>query len=330
MNAENEGGVPLEAVSFLKNHKRFLISTHVNPDGDGIGAVMALKWAVAALGAGAEIVIESNPPETFEFFENYGWIKTMDEQTGGMEKFSAVITADSPNIERLGAAASLIAEGAAILNIDHHVSNERFGAVNYIDPVASSSSEMVYRLIKSLNLSVDEKAGEYMYAGILTDTGRFRFSNTSPQALSVAAELIAAGVKPHRVAEKMYYSNTYETIKALGRLIASIQLHLGGRVATSEFDLEYLKSDEWGKVDTEGFVNYPLTIKGVEVAALLREVEPGVTRASLRSKTDFDVNALAGVFGGGGHAKAAGCTIKTPLGEAKKALLNELEKKLGA
>ena len=306
------------------------MSTHVNPDGDGIGSVLALKWAAVAMGKEAEIMIDSQPPETFGFFENYDWIRAWDSGAAVEKKFSAVITSDSPNLERLGRPAELIAEGASILNIDHHVSNERFGAVNYIDPLASSSSEMVYYLIKkALGLTIDAACAEYLYAGILTDTGRFRFSNTSPDALRAASELVEAGARPHKVAEMMYYNNTLETTMALARLLGSIRIHFGGRVAVSQFELDYIKSDAWKKVDTEGFVNYPLAIRGVEVAMLLREVEPGVTRASLRSKDDFDVNELALVFGGGGHAKAAGLTIRAPLEEAKKKLLDELGRRLG-
>jgi len=213
------------------------------------------------------------------------------------------------------------------LNIDHHVSNERFGVVNYIDPDASSSSEMVHRLIKELGLEISPACAEYIYSGILTDTGRFRFSNTSPSALRSAAELVEAGARPHKVAERMYHYNTEETTRALGRLINSIQLYSNGKVATSQFELEYIKSEAWKRVETEGFVNYPLSIRGVEVAMLLREVEPGVTRASLRAKNAFDVNDLVMIFGGGGHSKAAGCTIKAPLEKAKAALLDEIGKK---
>lgn len=329
MSRAEQEKTPRAAAEFLRRGGRFLISTHVNPDGDGIGAVMALKWAVLKLGAEARVVIESDPPEMFEFFENYDWVESLGPEADKPKKFGAVITADSPNIERLGAVASLIAEDAAVLNIDHHVSNERFGGVNYIDESASSSSELVYLLIKELGLVLEPAAAEYLYAGLITDTGRFRFSNTSPAALRAAAELVEAGARPERISEKMYYNNTPETIAALGELLFSVRLHFGGRVAAARFPLERIQSRMWRRVETEGFVNYPLSIRGVEVAMLLREVEPGVTRASLRSKTDFDVNELAGVFGGGGHAKAAGLTIKAPLARAEEALLEETARRLG-
>ncbi len=320
--------IPSEVLSFIKDHDRFLISTHINPDGDGLGSAMALKWAILRLGKKAEIVIESDPPKMFDFFANYDWIKTVDEQAGGMGKSNVAIIVDAPTVERIGNAKSLIADDADIICIDHHVSSENFGNVNYIDHTSAASAEMVYRIIKALGLSVEASVAEYIYTGILIDTGRFKFSNTSPAVLAIASELVAAGADPSKISERLYSNNTYETTMALGKLLESIELHLDKKVATCQFDLEFVSSDDWGKVDTEGFVNHALAIQGVEVAALLREPKPGVTRASLRAKHDFDVNELASVFGGGGHAKAAGCTINAPLEEAKKMLLEEIGKRL--
>lgn len=320
--------VPAEALAFLKTRDRFLISTHVNPDGDGLGSVMALKWALDRLGKSSEIVIESARPPMFDFFANYHWVKRYGDETAGMEKFDTVIIADAPNMERLGEAAKLIADNAAVMVIDHHVTEDVFGSVNYLDETASASAQMVHHVIKSLGLTIDADCAEYLYSGILIDTGRFRFSNTSPDVLMVAAELVAAGVEPSKIAWRLFYDNTFETTKALGKLIEGIELHLDGKVATASFDNAYIQSDAWKKVDTEGFVNYPLAIHGVEVAVLFKENKPGVTRASLRAKNDFDVNELAGVFGGGGHAKASGCTINEPLGKAREILLAEIKRRM--
>ncbi|MBI4667191.1 MAG: hypothetical protein HY751_12375 [Nitrospinae bacterium] len=187
---------------------------------------------------------------------------------------------------------------------------------------------MVVALVKSLGLSPDKACAEYLYSGILIDTGRFRFSNTSPAVLNTAAELVAAGVKPDKVSERIFYHNTLETTRALGRMINTIALHAGGRIATAYFDLPFIQSDEWKSVDTEGFVNHALAIRGVEVAVLFKETKAGVTRASLRAKNDYDVNRVAGVFGGGGHAKASGCTINQPLEDAIKTLVAEIGKGL--
>lgn len=321
--------VPSEALDFIRRNGRFLISSHVNPDGDGIGAAMALKWALLKLGKEAEIVIDSPAPATFDYFENYHWIKT-PETAVSLGKFSCVITADAPSMERLGRSVDMIAEGARLLVIDHHITGEVFGHINYIDEGASASCEMILTLIKALGLAPDAAVAEYLYTGIVIDTGRFRFSNTTPNVLKAGAELVAAGADPAKVSERISYNNTYETTMALGAMIASIRLHHGGRTAIATFPLSTVQGEEWKKVDTEGFVNHPLAIQGALVAVLFKEAKPGVTRASLRAKYDIDVNEIAQVFGGGGHAKASGCTINAPLAEAQEILLAEIEKRYGA
>lgn len=321
--------VPSEALDFIRRNARFLISSHVNPDGDGIGAAMALKWALMKLGKEAEIVIDSPAPATFDYFENYHWIKTPDI-AAPLGKFSSVITADVPSLERLGRTAAMIADGAELLVIDHHITTEVFGHINYIDEGASASCEMILTFIKTLGLAPDATVAEYLYTGIVIDTGRFRFSNTTPNVLMAGAELVAAGADPAKVSERIFFNNTHETTMALGRMIDSIRLHHGGRTAIASIPLAVIQSPEWKKVDTEGFVNYPLAIQEVLVAALFKEAKPGVTRASLRAKYDIDVNEIAQAFGGGGHAKASGCTINAPLKEAEGLLLAEIEKRYGA
>lgn len=320
--------VPSEALDFIKQNGRFLISSHVNPDGDGIGAAMALKWALLKLGKEAEIVIDSPAPPTFDYFENYHWVKT-PETAAGLGKFSFVITADVPSMERLGKAADFIADGAKLLVIDHHITGEVFGSVNYLDERAAASCEMILTFIKALGLTLTPAVAEYLYTGIVIDTGRFRFSNTTPDVLRASAELVAVGADPAKVCERIFFNNNYESTMALGRMIVSIQLHHDGRTAIASFPLSVIQGAEWKKVDTEGFVNHPLAIQGVLVAALLKEAKPGVTRASLRAKHDVDVNEIAQVFGGGGHAKASGCTINAPLAEAQEILLAEIGKRLG-
>lgn len=315
---------PKEALSFINEGERFLVSTHVNPDGDGVGSVMALKWLILKKGKEADIIIESPPPKTLDYFENYDWVCQFGEEGTPTGEYDRVIIADAPNRSRLGKVAGQIGENAAVLIIDHHPSDEPSGAARFIDEGASSSAELVHRLIRADGESLDKACAEYLYSGVLIDTGRFRFSNTSSATLRCAADLLEAGAPPADISERLFFHNTYETTMALGRMINTLETHLDGKVATVEFDYEFVSSDEWKKVDTEGFVNHPLAIIGVEVAALLREVKPGVTRASLRAKHDFNVNLLANEFGGGGHAKAAGLTINDPLSIAKAKLLDAI------
>ncbi|VAX22885.1 FIG146085: 3'-to-5' oligoribonuclease A, Bacillus type [hydrothermal vent metagenome] len=322
--------VPAKAISFLMDAERFLVLTHINPDGDGLGSAMAMKCLLERLGKKAEIVIDSEPPEMFAFFTNYEWVRQYGVETDGLEPFNTVISVDAPTIERLGDAAKLIADDANILCIDHHVSAKNFADVNYIDGTASATAQMVYYLASELNIAITPETAEYLYTGIVIDTGRFRFSNTTPDVLHVAGELVKAGADPDKISRHLYYNNTLETTQALGKLLETIELHFNGKVATAHFTHAYMLGDHWKNVDTEGFVNHALSIRGVEVAMLLRETKTGITRVSLRAKGGFDVNELAKIFGGGGHAKAAGLTINEPLEKAKKILLDETERTLKA
>ncbi|MDH5637257.1 MAG: bifunctional oligoribonuclease/PAP phosphatase NrnA [Nitrospinota bacterium] len=317
-----------EAAGFIREHGRFLITSHLNPDGDGIGAMMGLDWALRKLGKQSFMVLESTPPEIFKFLAGYSRIGSM-ESVGDITPLDTAILVDSPTMERVGRAAELISPDAAILNVDHHISNKYFGQVNLVEPSISSSAEMIYKLISELGLAPDLDCAEYLYTGMIIDTGRFRFSNTSADTLRTAAALVQVGVRPDKISEGIYDAKTLQTTRALGRFIDSIQIHLGGKAAVGAFGHDFLASEEYQHVETEGFVNHALSIKGVEVAAFLKEVEKGKTRASLRSRGGIDVNKLAGAFGGGGHSRAAGCTIMAPLEQAREKLLEQVTKGTG-
>ncbi len=311
------------AVDFIKKHDNFLLSTHVNPDGDGLGGVMALSWLIEKLGKKSEIIIESRPPGVYDFFTDYKKIGHYDANKSH-GPYDAVIIADAPGAFRLGDVANLVSDSAEILIIDHHPTEKTNGTCRYIDTSSASTTQLVLRMIEKIGFILDKACAEYLYTGILIDTGRFRFSNTSPDVMRAAGKLLEAGVSPDFISERLFYHNTYETTKALGQVIDSIQLHHGGKIASAHFTLETVESDEFKKVDTEGFVNRALAIQGVEVAFLAREVKKGVTRASLRAKHDVDVNKIANKLGGGGHAKAAGCTIEKPLEPAMELLIETL------
>ncbi len=322
--------VPSSVVAFLSAHKRYLISTHVNPDGDGLGSAMGIRWALSQKGKEAAVVIEASPPATYNYFDDFDAIASMaDPAPFSGEAPDALVIVDAPTIERLGEVAELVPDGTPILIIDHHPADAWKGDVLFVEPTASSSAELVYAVVRAMGLNVDKACAVYLYSGLIIDTGRFRFSNTSPSALVAASELVAAGAEPHTISERLFYTNTFETTKALGRLLETVELHAGGKIATAHFELAFVTSPEWEKIDTEGFVNHALAVEGVEVAALVREAKPGVTRASLRSKHDIDVNKIAKAFGGGGHAKAAGLTIEAPLEEAKAQVVAAIEKALG-
>ncbi|HJM82893.1 MAG TPA: bifunctional oligoribonuclease/PAP phosphatase NrnA [Nitrospinota bacterium] len=329
MSNNQSNSIVVEKIkTFITNNDRFLLTSHVNPDGDGIGSAMALKHALLGLGKQAEIIIDGKMPQTYSFLSNCNWVMDVSSVHSTVEKFKAVITCDAPNIERLGLASKFIDEGAVILNLDHHVSNESFGTIDCVILDAASTTQIVADILRWLCVDLTSDIAESIYLGLIFDTGRFKYSNTTPSVFALAAELVIAGVKPENISGKIYSNKTYETVQALGVFLDSIELHCQGRVSTAQFDLEYTNSKTWPKVDTEGFINYALDVTGVEVACSFREVEMGLTRVSFRAKRDFDVNSLASVWGGGGHQKASGCTLEMKLAEAKKTVLDEVARRL--
>lgn len=321
--------IPEELKKIIKEGDDFLVSSHINPDGDAIGGILSIGWLLNKLRKRFIIVVDSTPSEKFKYLTDYKKIGIYSESLKINFNIKYLLTVDVPNLERLEKVNSLIPKGIKVVNIDHHESNSNFGDINFIDLKACSCTEMVYELINSFGMPLDKDVAEYIYTGLVIDTGRFRFSNTTPRAFEIAAKLSEAGARVSFIAEWLYHTNSMETLKGLGLLLDSLNINMNGRMAFVHFDNEYLKSDKGSKVDTEGFVNYPLSIENVEVVAFLQETEKGKVKVSLRSKnSNINVNNIAATFGGGGHAKAAGCRIKGTITDAKKLLLEEISKRL--
>ena len=317
-----------ELKKIIKESDDFLVSSHINPDGDAIGGILSIGWLLNKLRKRFIIVVDSTPSEKFKYLTDFKKIVSYSESLKIDFTIKNLLTVDVPNLERLEKVNKLIPKGIKVVNIDHHESNSKFGDINFIDLKACSCTEMVYELINSFGMSLDKDVAEYIYTGLVIDTGRFRFSSTTPRAFEVAAKLSEAGARVSFIAEWLYHTNSMETLKGLGVLLDSLDMNINGRIAFVHFDNEYLKSEEGSKMDTEGFVNYPLSIENVEVAAFLQETEKGRVKVSLRSKNNnINVNNIAATFGGGGHAKAAGCRIKGTIADAKKLLLQEISKK---
>ena len=318
------------AIHFIEEKDNFLLSTHINPDGDGIGSILGLAGLLKRLNKKYSIIFHDPPQEKLSFMERINEVQVYDESMTRAALYDFAIIIDVPHLERIGDVARLLKKDAQILNIDHHVSNERYGTSNLIEPSASSSAEIIGSIFERMGAELDHASAEAIYIGICVDTGRFRFSNTTAEVFRLAEKLLRAGVMPDQISDKIYFNTNLETTIALGKMLSNIKLQSGGKVATSYLDSEFLNSEIGKKVDTEGFVNHPLAINGVEMAFLIQEPVKGKTRVSLRTKTDFDVNKLAGVFGGGGHAKASGCRIEGSVQEVIEKLVEAANKQLGS
>lgn len=312
-----------------KQPDRFLVTSHVNPDGDGLASMLACGRILRTLGKQAWLVADGLVSPRYAYLPE---IDTIVPYRDGLETelpVANVVTVDVPTLSRLERVARLVPEDASIVKIDHHPSDDHFGLFNYVDTEVSSTAEMVYRLCRSLDVPIDAALATWMYTGIAFDTGRFRFSSTTPEALRIAGEMVQAGANPQRIAEHLFYEYRPATLSLLAATLQSLECLLDGQLAVLSLDHSWLSQERYRDEDADGFVDYAVSMQGVEAALFLREHEPECIRVSLRAKNDFDVRAVAEVFGGGGHRKAAGARISGPLQEVKARLVAEVQRRLG-
>ena len=301
------------AATFLRDSDEVMLTSHVNSDGDGVGSCLALAGLLRSLGKTPSIVLQDVPADTYSFLEGFDAIIQAEESA--TRTFDRVIVLDCPERERIGRAEHLITADAVLLNLDHHLANQRFGDSNIASDAVCSTCELVFHLASHMGLEIDPATAAQLYTGIIFDTGNFRYSLTTPVSMEVAAELIRRGARLDRIADRLYNNATFGSVKLVGRAIESLELHSDGLFATL-----HLTHQDMQLGDPEAAVNYGLMVGGVEVSALLKEEQPGKFRISLRSRERVDVSALAHQFGGGGHARAAGCRLEGTVDEVKQRL----------
>lgn len=316
-----------DVIEALKKNNKFLITAHVNLEGDSLGSQLAMKELLQNLGKSAFIVDSDPVPEHYKFLPKAGQILNKIDKT---LNFDAAIVLDCPTLKRTGKVREIISKNRFIINIDHHISNEKFGAVNWVDPNASSAGEMVYRIFKEMNEPLTKEIALSLYIAILTDTGSFNYDNTSSLTHEIAGELLGYGLEPALVSENVYERRSVEDVKFLGLALSNIKLNRAGDVAYMEITKDMLASAGADASKSEGFVNYARSIDKVRVAMLFREdlKEDGKINVSLRSKGDADVNKIASFFGGGGHVRASGCVLEGSLADVKKKVLTKVEEVL--
>jgi phosphoesterase RecJ-like protein len=312
-------------LAFFLESDDLLVTTHINPDGDSLASVLSLACLLKHLGKRHQIVLDDAVPAKFGFLPGVESILRVDDSGLPFVPRAAVVL-DAAGPDRIGKAAQVIPAGADIVNIDHHPGNLNFGKFNLVDGSESSTVEIVCGLLSLSGMAFSPDLAFLIYTGVMCDTGRFMFPNTTDRSLSLCAEMVRLGADPVRIAKHLYYQKTPETIRAMGRALSTLELHFGGRVSSIYLDNGHCQNG--GKVDTEGFIDYPLMIEGTEVIFFMLEKEPGLFRVSFRSKHRVDVNAVAQTFGGGGHTRAAGCRIQGSADEVKKKILKVLESRL--
>ena len=316
-----------EIVSFVEENKRFLVASHLNPDGDAIGSSLSL--ALALIKMGKDVVTYNGNGVPYQYKHLPGADLIVDD-TEDEAVFDGVFVLDCSEPERVGADFAKSVSTKEWINIDHHLSNETFTPLSYIDTDACSAGYLVYNLIKRLPLEIDVDIAENIYTTIVTDTGSFRYSNSTIEAFAAASELVALGVSPWDVANKIYESQPIERVKLLGLVLDSLEHSESGSVASVVVTKEMMAEAGIGHEATDGFVNYPRSIEGVEVAFLVREIGERKYKISYRSKGKVNVAAVAAEYGGGGHRNAAGCVMEGDLSEVRRTALLALEKEIDA
>jgi bifunctional oligoribonuclease and PAP phosphatase NrnA len=295
-----------------------LLSTHQNPEGDAIGSVLALGWALKSMGKKVQILVQDPTPEVLAFLPG---AQEIIHQAPAEARFDIAFAVDCGDRARLGEEFEKVKGLGKIINIDHHVSNSQYGEINFVDPAASSAAEIIFDLLRILPVPMTREIAENLYTGLLTDTGSFHYSNTTPKTFTAARACLLAGVNPWRVAEQVYESQPPARLRLLPRVLDTLEVSEEGRVSHVVVTQQMLAETKATAALTEDFINFPRSIKGVEVALLFREVTPQKTRVSLRSRGGVDVARIAGNFQGGGHRNASGCTVEGSLAEVKTKVL---------
>lgn len=294
---------------FLTEHHLFLITSHIEPDGDAIGSELAMAKQIELMGK-KTIILNCDPvPKRYRFLSCWDRIETVKPRPPGAD---AAIFVDVGNMQRVGWVKEYVETlNIPILNIDHHVSNSKYGAINYVDSESSSTSECLYDIFSGLDFPLNRTIGEYLATGIITDTGRFSFRNTGEKTFRTCSALMKCGVDFYELTQKIYSSRSEASVRLLARVLSTIRI--SDSIAFVNLTQQMLRETGTKEEETEGFVNYVLAIATIKAAVFFREKESGETRVSLRAKNDaIDVNAIASLFKGGGHKQAAGFRSRKP------------------
>ncbi|MBZ0268504.1 DHH family phosphoesterase, partial [bacterium] len=288
-----------EFVAFLREHERFVLLSHMDPDGDAIGSALGLAWVLRAAGKRAQVVLPGGTPELYAFLTGADDVGATVADAD--PDATAIIALDATSPSRLGDLAPLLDSGRAVANVDHHGDNTRFAPLNLVDASASATALIVWEIAREGGLAVPAPAAESLYTGILTDTGRFTFSNTDARTLTAAGELAEAGASPAGIAAHVYGTNSLASVRLLGRALETLEVHEGGSVACIHVTEEMLRETGAEHEDSEGFSAWARTLAGVKVGIFLREARDGMIKISFRSNQGVQIDGVAGRFGGGGH-----------------------------
>jgi phosphoesterase RecJ-like protein len=309
-----------EVLSTIERHQRFVLTSHARPDGDAIGSVLGASLMLRELGKEVDVVMSDSVPVIYRGLPHADSIKRAHEVNG---RYDAAIILECDSVQRTGIR-GLEANNRTLVNIDHHTSAKPFAHVNWIDPSACATAQMIFELGRAAGAHLTPEVATCLYTAVLTDTGSFCFQGTNEKTFALAQELVKAGADPSHIAHSVYFANPESKMRLLGLALNSLQRE--GDMVWMTVTQEQMQQCSALEEDCEGLVNYGLGIAGVEVAAFFRQLPDGRYRISLRSKGGVNVALIAAQFGGGGHQCAAGCSLPGPLAAALEKIAGNISK----
>ncbi|QJD83331.1 DHH family phosphoesterase [Cohnella herbarum] len=320
-----------EAAAFIRERDDFLIVSHVQPDGDAISSTVATGWLLEKLGKKFTMLNEGPVPSRLQFLWKSSEIRTLDGDGNPPDpdrKYRNVICVDCADYARVGQTNQWFDPDAELLNIDHHPTNDGYGRVNLMKFHAAATAEILFELIDELELRMDTDVATAIYTGLLTDTGGFRYSNTSPLVMAMASRLLEAGVNGPDLAEHLLERMTAGQLRITQRGLSRLTFSDDQQIAWLWVNSEDLEESGATNEDLEGLVNYPRNVEGVEVGMLFKQNGQSSVKVSMRSAGRVNVAAVAQHFGGGGHVRAAGCRLTDPLPEVISQVVAYVQKAL--
>lgn len=311
-----------QIITKMQESSSIAILPHVSADGDAIGSSIALALALKQLDKDVHVYLAEEIPWYYRFLPGQ---EMASVYTGEAADFEYVIALDCGDLQRLGKRETLFHNAQATANIDHHPTNTLFAEWNHVLPTASSVGEMIYQVLGRLGVALTAEISTCLYVAVATDTGGFRYSNTTSVTHAVAGDLIQHGVQVAEVSQKLFETTTLQKIRMTAAALQRLEIHHEGRTAVLSIPRQLMAEAGAREEDTDGLVNMARSIVGVEVAVVVRETEKGDIKVNLRSKSYVDVSAIAQSHGGGGHKRAAGCTMDEGLDTVKNIILSDIE-----
>lgn len=313
------------AIEVIEKHNDFILTTHINPDGDGLGCESALSLALTGMGKKVTVVNAHAAPALYDFLPNRDSFNVAARYSRHHE---VAIFLECPDEKRAGGVIDISRDADQVINIDHHVFNTRYGTVNLIDPTAAAAGEQVWDLLLGLKCQCDNLMAIGIYTAIATDTGHFKYSSVTAQTHRIIAQLLELGVNPGYMNEQLYERVPSEGLHLLAMSLSQVQYNARHNVGWFSVTQDMLTAAGARESNTENFVNYVRAVEGVEVAVFFLETREGKTKISFRSRGKIDVSIIARQLGGGGHQRAAGILLAEPLESAQARVLTEVEKRV--